>query len=304
MTEPGASHSAAGYGYQYERALYRILHSPNASTRFGIETADDVEQISKTESGSRRVSEQAKLVVKPRRNALQDASPNLWKTLRIWLRGLPAARVVHEHLEFVLVTNRPVKDGSLAKRLSNATDAVDVASVISALHVQAGEMTGKTGQIAAEVVAFNDGDLSYLIKRMQVHDSQDASALRKASIEALRLPEGAVEHSQKIYDGLIGFLFRQCQQKWERQEEFWTDAQPFYNQLYSLTQDCLNAPIEPLPLEETGFAKLMSEIHRDDMRFMHQLAQVELDDDMALTQFSYFCGAYSERVRLLATGNI
>ena len=138
MKDPDASPSAAGYGYQYERALYRIFTAPNVQTRFGIETADDVEEISQTETGSRRVSEQAKLSVQPRKNPLQDSSKNLWKTLRIWLSGLAVARKEYEELQFLLVTNRVLKKGTLAMRLSDALSKQDVADAVVALRTHAG----------------------------------------------------------------------------------------------------------------------------------------------------------------------
>lgn len=61
MAMENASASAAGYAYQFERALYRIFTVKHRFARIGIETGDDLEEISyvkdgKSESWSRTSS--------------------------------------------------------------------------------------------------------------------------------------------------------------------------------------------------------------------------------------------------------
>ncbi|MDD1963757.1 hypothetical protein NPS29_00330 [Pseudomonas putida] len=304
MSDPEASASAAGYGYQYERALYRIFTAPAAQTRFGVETADDVEEISHTSSGTTRVSEQAKLSVQPRKNPLQDSSKNLWNTLRIWLRGMAESRQRFDHLEYLLVTNRLLKKGTLAMQLSDAASNEDVAEALKALRAHANGMKGKTGDIAKEVAAFPDSDLSFLIQRMRVEDGQLNANMKDRIIAALHLPEDALPCSESIYDSLVGFLFKQCQAAWVDQKQFWTDTQPFYNLLHSLVDRFMNGPWEPLPFEKTMFSDWAQRIDPDDMLFMGQLNKLSVPSDLMMEQFSFFCGAYSERVRLLDSGRV
>ncbi|MCK9702116.1 hypothetical protein LT709_11555 [Pseudomonas syringae pv. syringae] len=56
-----ASASAAGYAYQFERALYRIFTVKHRFARIGIETGDDLEEISYVKDGKKRILEQDKL---------------------------------------------------------------------------------------------------------------------------------------------------------------------------------------------------------------------------------------------------
>ncbi|WAC44615.1 hypothetical protein OU997_20735 [Pseudomonas sp. SL4(2022)] len=304
MKDPEASPSAAGYGYQYERALYRIFTAPNTQTRFGIETADDVEEISQTPSGTRRVSEQAKLTVQSRKNPLQDSSPNLWKTLRIWMRGLAAARQEHDELEYLLVTNRILKVGTLAIQLSEATSEQEVALALVALRNRASSMTGKTGEIAKEVAAFSDDDLAFLVKHMRVEDGQFNAQMKQHIIASLHLPEDALASCDTIYCGLVGFLFDQCQQSWVNRRPFWTSAQPYYNQRQALVDAFINGPWEPLPFERTGFSEWAQKIDPADMLFIGQLNKLSMPNDLLMEQFSFFCATYSERIRLLESGRV
>ncbi|RAU45562.1 MULTISPECIES: ABC-three component system protein [unclassified Pseudomonas] len=304
MRDPEGSASAAGYGYQYERALYRIYTAPNAQTWFGIETADDVEEISQTSSGSRRVSEQAKLSVQPRKNPLQDSSQNLWKTLRIWLAGMAEARLKYDHLEYLLVTNKVLKKGTLVMRLSEAQSKDEIAQVLIDLRTQAHGMTGKGGEIAKEVAAYSDADLEFLIGHMRVEDGQFNAQMKERIISSLHLPEDALACSESIYSGLVGFLFTQCQETWKSRGQFWTCAQPFYNHRQALVNRFLDGPWEPMPFEETKFAEWAEKIDPSDMRFMAQLDKLSVPGDLLMEQFSYFCAAYSERVRLLESGRV
>lgn len=304
MKEPDAGPSAAGYGYQYERALFRIFTAQNPKTKFGIETADDIEEVSQGAKGSRRVSEQAKLSVQPRKNPLQDSGKNLWKTLRIWLNGLAAARQEHEELEYLLVTNRIVKSGTLAMRLSNAQSEADVAEAVTALRTQAAGMTGKTGEIANDVTAFTDADLAFLIKHMRIEDGQQNADMKQKVIASLHLPEDALDSGETIYYTLVGFLFDQCQETWKARQQFWTTGQPFYNQKHTLVNAFMNGPWEPLPFEKTDFSEWAKKIDAAAMVFMGQLKKLSVPQDILMEQFSFFCAAYSERIRLLDSGRV
>ncbi|MNO75001.1 hypothetical protein D3C76_660250 [compost metagenome] len=304
MKDPDASPSAAGYGYQYERALYRIFTAPNAQTKFGIETADDVEEISQTAAGTRRVSEQAKLSVQPRKNPLQDSSKNLWKTLRIWLSGLAAARKEHEALQYLFVTNRILKKGTLAMRLSDASSKQEVAEAVVALRTHASGMTGKPGEIARDVIAYSDADLAFLIEHMHIEDGQLNAQMKQRVIASLHLPEDAVANAETIYHGLVGFLFDQCQETWVARKPFWTTAQPYYNKRQALVEAFMNGPWEPLPFEKTDFAQWAQKIDPADMLFVEQLNKINMPKDLLMQQFGFFCAAYSERIRLLDSGRV
>ncbi|HHK2792251.1 TPA: ABC-three component system protein [Pseudomonas aeruginosa] len=304
MKGSDASPSAAGYGYQYERALYRIFNAPNMQTRFGIETADDVEEVSQSPTGTRRVSEQAKLSVQPRKNPLQDSSINLWKTLRIWLKGLSAARQEHDELEYLLVTNCILKNNTLAMQLSYASCKQSIAQAVIALRKHSNGMTGKAGLIAQEVASFPDADLEFLVGRMRIEDGQFNSQMKQRIIASLHLPSDALAASDSIYYGLVGLLFDRCQEAWLARKPFWTSAQPFYNQLHTLVEAFMNGPWEALPFEKTEFAEWAQRIDPADMLFVKQLEKLSMPNDLLMEQFSFFCAAYSERVRLLDSGRV
>jgi len=304
MKEPSASASMAGYGYQYERALYRIFNAPNAASRLGIETADDVEEISDTALGTKRVAEQAKLTVKKRRTTLGNSSSNLWKTLRIWLKGLDKAREQYDHLVFILVTNQSIRKNSLAKKLSAAKSTDEVAEALCALQSQALKMSGKNKLIANDVLSYSDYDLAFLISRTLVEDNSDGDFLFKKTVDAFRLPEEALIFRKEIYQAMLGFLFKLCQDHWLNGKEFWTTAQVFYDHLHSLINNYSNLTIEPLPLEETGFEEFLKSFQLNEMPFAKQLAILEIPHDMFLKELDHYCGAYSERIRLLKSGKV
>ena len=83
-TMPKRSHAApgpsAGYGYQIERALYWLSHSP-AGAAVGIETDDDVA----VRNGTTSLLEQDKHSIAAGAEPFGDRSKDLWNTLNIWL---------------------------------------------------------------------------------------------------------------------------------------------------------------------------------------------------------------------------
>lgn len=298
-----ASASAAGYCYQFVRALHRIFRSPHPQTRFGIETADDVEELVPTASGVLQVSEQDKLTTGSK-NPLQDSSKNLWNTLRNWLDALDQARLKYAHLQFVIVTNKPIVEGSLADKLSTAQTSESIADVIILLRQQASSMSGETAEIAAKVAGFSDEALGYLIERLKVIDDVGVGALKQEVINALQLPEGVDEYHERIYEGLLGYLISGCLEVWSAGGQYWTTAETFFTQKHALLTSYQQRSLQPLSQDETdheAFAQMRSDMA---LPFLDQLRNLEIPDWFLNEELGHFWAAYSERTRLLKAGSV
>ena len=105
---PGPS---AGYGYQFERALYWLARSP-AGAVVGIETEDDVA----IRSGAVSLLEQDKHSIVDGTEPFGDRSRDLWNTLCIWLDAVEESRVDPETTRFLMVTNKVLRE-CLAKAI-------------------------------------------------------------------------------------------------------------------------------------------------------------------------------------------
>ncbi|MBH3387369.1 hypothetical protein I5S53_25830 [Pseudomonas juntendi] len=303
MDNTEASASIAGFGYQFERALYRIFHSSHRDALFGIETADDVEEIIPTATGTISIQEQDKLTLAAK-NPLQDSSRNLWNTLKNWLDKLEQSQWSHQELLFMLVTNGSVSEGSLAHRLSAASSTASVAEAISHLRAQALTMTGAVAEIAGKVTAFDDKSLAYVITRFELIHRLGSDSITEAMYTALQFPDGLDDHKKIILDSLSGHLFNAALESWRRKEPFWTTAQPYFNRKQILFDKFLSEPWTARKLEDTGYRELI-ELNRElQLPFIAQLKELGIMERSIEKELGHYWGGYAERSRLLLKGKI
>lgn len=303
MDNTEASASIAGFGYQFERALYRIFHSNHQGALFGIETADDVEEVIPTATGTISIQEQDKLTLAAK-NPLQDSSRNLWNTFKNWLDKLEQSQWNHQELLFLLVTNGSVSQGSLAHRLSTASSPESVAAVICHLRTQALTMTGAVGEIAAKVTAFDDESLAYVITRFELIHRLESESITEAMYTALQLPDGLDDHKKIILDSLSGHLFNAALDSWRRKQPFWTTSQPYFNLKQILFDRFLGEAWTPRKLEDTGYQALIELNAELQLPFIAQLKELGIMERSIEKELGHYWGGYAERSRLLLKGKI
>ncbi|WP_369987566.1 ABC-three component system protein [Pseudomonas xanthosomatis] len=298
-----ASASAAGYAYQFERALYRIFTVKHRFARIGIETADDLEEISYVKDGKKRILEQDK-ISQLKNSPLKDSSRNLWNTLSIWLKEVYKSGDEYTEHEFVLVTNRTVPKDSLAFILSNSKSEDEVAQAIELLREHAGKITGAVEKIAINVCSYEDEDIAYILKNLTVLDGQDGDSLREATYAALQFPSDVEGNEENIYEALIGHLLSSCLASWHNGDAFWAEAQPFFNKKHALCELYINQSMTPLPQEETGYRTLLDDYKDLPLPFFSQLRRILPRESLLNKELGHFWAAYSERTRLLVSGKI
>jgi len=303
MEMKNASASAAGYAYQFERALYRIFTVKHRLTRIGIETADDLEEISYIKDGKKRILEQDK-ISKLKSSPLKDSSQNLWNTLSIWLKEVYQSGDDYTEHEFILVTNRSIPRTSLAFTLSTSKNEAEVAQAIKLLRTQARKITGAVAKISKNVCSYEDEDIAYIVKNMTVIDGEDGKSLKEQTHAALQLPSDTAGNEESIYEALIGHLLSSCLASWHKGEAFWAEVQPYFNKKHALCELYTTQSMSPLPQEETGYRSLIDEYKDLPLPFFSQLKNLIPRESLLSKELGHFWAAYSERTRLLASGKI
>jgi len=124
-----AADSALGYLYQCRVALVSALQRIRAAEEFtvALETLDDVVFDKEGQAPELLQTKHHRT----RSANLTDASPDLWKSLRIWNEGL-AAGTIPPGTSFYLITTSQAGDDSAAHRLRVAER--DVATARARLH--------------------------------------------------------------------------------------------------------------------------------------------------------------------------
>ena len=112
MADFSAQESGLGYFYQARYALWLLLDG-DEEEGIVLESLDDVVVDGR---GSERTLFQTKQHIRQRAR-LTDASPDLWKTSRVWSTHALAGRIVFPATRLMLVTTACAPDDSIAARL-------------------------------------------------------------------------------------------------------------------------------------------------------------------------------------------
>jgi len=112
VTDFSAKEPALGYFYQFLFSLFGLIKSRNTESKVRIECLDDIEIIDDSLNLI-----QTKLHIKSLAN-LSDASPDFWKSIRVWIDNINEDRVDIENTTFTLVTTSKLSDSSVLNYFS------------------------------------------------------------------------------------------------------------------------------------------------------------------------------------------
>lgn len=211
MTETvGASPFSAidatlGYLYQVRSALLWALRRLKDEPDFlvSIETLDDV--TFEATAGDATDLLQTKHHRKGTAS-LTDASPDLWKTLRIWFEG-QAARQIPPNANLYLVTIGTAPDGTAASRL-RATSR-DVPAAKQALDATASSSTNQTNKSAYEAyLKASSAERTAVLNRVMVIDAAPTVADLDGELRQEVFWAAGKEHHAAFLDRLEGWWLR------------------------------------------------------------------------------------------------
>lgn len=307
MATKEASPKIAGYIFQFERALYRLFSSETEATAVGIETDDDVVEISWDESGEILIKfEQDKHTVQEAGHPYQDSSKNLWHTLHIWLEAMPGVREKYGNVTYCLVTNKKVTISAFARSLSTAIDGIAIDACIADIRQRAQYATGEVATTIKTVAAFSNEDLHFLIKNLQLMDefgTASGATPKNATIQLFHLPPDIAEKGQDIYQSVLGLLVDACQEGWKKKQPVWIAKEVVATRLHSEVAAHRMARYVDQPLFSTSYKQYLN-ADGNSHYFLKQLQHLGADSKICDRALSHYWGFYSERVRLRSEGDI
>lgn len=194
-----------GYLYQVRLALFWSLHRLKNDPDFlvGIETLDDV--TFETTGGTPSDLLQTKHH-KSGMGSLTNASPDLWKTLRIWFEGLTSGEIPST-ANLYLVTTGNAPDNTAAAHLRALSR--DIAAAQQALDTTASSFTSQTNAAAYKAyLATNTSTRSTILNKVVVLDaSSDISDLDSDLRQEIYWAVDR-EHHSSFLERLEGWWFR------------------------------------------------------------------------------------------------
>lgn len=325
--DTNAAPTIVAFTFQFERALYSLFLGHAKRTQVGIETLDDVAELTwKTDGSVAARLEQDANTVQTAGQPFQDSSYKLWHTLRVWLSHVKALRDQYAEVQFCLVTNACVPEKALARVLSDAKSTEQVKAAISALRAQAQVIvtkekpkatatptskrkTSTTKSSSAKVEAqavlkHEDDDLSYLIRGLELLDNGGTGSVsqpREATIELFQLPSALVEHGPEVYQCLLGIAVDTCRQAWSAGETVWLSPQKFRDHLHNERDRRFLYKYLDRPMVHIDFKNLVAEGGREFF-FLKQLSRLDIPPRIIDRHLEKYWAFYVERVRLEKEG--
>lgn len=307
MVTAEASSKIAGYIFQFQRALYRLFSSEEASTLVGVETDDDVVEVGFDSSGDIQiVFEQDKHSVQEAGHPYQDSSKNLWHTLHIWLDSMEVNRKKYKRICYCLVTNKNVPAHTFAKKLGMAKSKDQIDECIAEIRSRATNSTSGESTTIRAVSAFPDDLISFLIENLRVMDdyaTSSGSSPKGATIQLFQLPPELHEKGDKIYEGLLGMMINDCQDAWLKRDVAWFDKSKFTRRLHEEISAYRFERYIERPLVNTAYQDYLKD-NPDDHVFLRQMKRIGLPDDICDRALSHYWGFYAEKIRLQKEGDV
>lgn len=169
ITDFSAREPSLGYYYQFLYSLYLLLKSDNRNSKIRIECLDDIVLFDKDKVNL----VQTKLHIRSNAN-LTDASPDFWKTIRVWVNNINAGTLDINDSTFSLITTEKVGAKSVLNSFVNKNDSTlfDTVEIIEKLNIIATDSNNTTNAKAYEDFLLFDNDLKIkLIERITIIDS-------------------------------------------------------------------------------------------------------------------------------------
>lgn len=291
--------ASLGYLYQVRSALLWALRRLKVEPDFlvSIETLDDV--TFETTAGDATDLLQTKHHRKGTAS-LTDASPDLWKTLRIWFEG-QASGQIPPNANLYLVTTGIAPDGTVASRL-RATSR-DVPAAKQALDATASSSTNQTNKSAYEAyLKASSAERTAVLDRVTIIDAAPMVADLDGELRQEVFWAAGKEHHGAFLDRLEGWWLRRVLrqltdtdqdrvgsaelevQMADLREQFKQDALPIDDDLLEFTLDDATkaahedfAFVRQLELIKAGKRRIASAI-RDYYRAFEQRSRWLRDD--------------------------
>ncbi|NTX20238.1 ABC-three component system protein [Burkholderia cepacia] len=325
--DTNAAPTIVAFTFQFERALYSLFLGHSKRTQIGIETLDDVAELTRNADGSvdARLEQDAN-TVQSAGQPFQDSSYKLWHTLRVWLSHINALRAKYSDVQFCLVTNAKVPEKALARVLSDAKSDAQVEAAVSALRAQAHAVVAKkkpkatansasktktkTKKIssakaeAEAVLNHDDDDLSYLVRGLELLDNGGTNSIsqpREATIELFQLPSALVGQGEEVYQYLLGIAVDTCRQAWTAGETAWLSPQVFRDHLHNERDRRFLYKYLDRPMMHVDFKNLVAKGGREFF-FLKQLSRLDIPPRIIDRHLEKYWAFYVERVRLEKEG--
>ena len=296
LSKHTAAPAAAGFLFQFQRAVQILAEAPNGAT-LGIETLDDLTTEYRT---GEIILEQDKFTSNRNGAVFSDVSCKLLGTLTIWLTALLSNEISPETTSFLLVTNDICHDG-LVYQISNAKKRDTALKCLEA--IQAKRRDSEPYRNLMSLLDNPRGREMFLLLCQKVELVDGVATFSSSANKVLSLPTSFETKRGLVFETLCGWIHTQAIQAWSAGNPCKIAKQAFVNQLDAILNDLKRTsrrerPESQLPVSADDIAC------KRDAVFVRQIGLVTDDESYKTDAICDFLRCVSEKTRLNGEGEI
>lgn len=288
---------AAGYFFQPERALVCLAKAPSDAL-IGIETDDDIAQQA---NGVTTQRQQLKHTVSEK-VPFGDHSPDLWKTLLIWLDAAAARDFNPSVCDLLLVTNVNVPDCFVRRLIDcNGRQSKIKAALNDLLNTA---FPSSVADYVSRLKAHDPKLVIQVLARIRCVDGRDSPTgepMRQQIASDLTLPSD-VNHDVVI-DALLGWIHDTVLTLWRARKPAWIHKSAFATQLHRILRQLARYKHIGVPARLINVPDNERRSQLNSM-YVRQLNIVNAADRDVLRAIDDFYRCNTERLRLAQEGEL
>ena len=207
MSSQEAQAQMLGYLYQVRCALMLLIESATPSLKLVIEKFDDVS----FENDSNPVAMVQLKHHIGRAGNLTDRSPDLWRTIKIWVDAVEDNPVLLEKSRFVIITTAKAPQDSIASLLKMGDDGRDAEKAFIGLRKVASSQTSEINASSYKAfIALNEDRARLLVNSIYVFDEESNIFECKSRIKRLLRFSCQPKYEDILFERLEGWWCNKC----------------------------------------------------------------------------------------------
>lgn len=221
-----ASGSAAGYLFQFEKALLLLTNLDNKTDYVSIESVDDIAK--HKENGTVLITIQAKHSISNSGTTFEDTSYSLWRTLQIWIHKIEL-KIFNDKTEFICSSNKTIPDTSLLSQIISKPFDEVIQMIKDLLQKQKDKLKktsskGKSAKTIKQTISLMEDVLAkqsafkVVKNNLKVEVDKD---IKEKFFTKLNLVSSKVTDLQReaVFESFYGWLTSSCRAKWNNGTE-------------------------------------------------------------------------------------
>jgi hypothetical protein len=287
-----AKEPSLGYLYQIRYALYLLLKSDNESydILLSLESLDDI-AIEKPKEGTDLF--QTKYHPKSIAN-LTDASPDFWKTIRVWSNGIKDGTINLNNTIFTLISTAEAPIDSISYKLRpNLLKSRDEKYVFEKMLEIAQNSKNKTNLNAYEdFINLTDDQKKSLISKIQILESSvDIILIKKEILNQLKYTTKK-EFLEPFYERLEGWWLDLCIHQLSEKRQYISSSE-LQNKMWEI-QDQFKS--DNLPIDKLNINNINEgDLEKNQRLFINQLKIIHLNEKRLSIAIRDFYRTFTQR---------